>query len=65
MTAKFILTKSHTFEVANDVYFFYDFESAVEELLRLEKETGEQWEMAEIIDRSSWLFKFYSWITAW
>lgn len=46
MSAEFVITKRHTFEPANEVYFAYSLKEAQDRKAALDAETGTEWLVA-------------------
>lgn len=57
----YIITKKHTYEPANDVYFAYSLEEALqwrEQLLNVATgEEPDEWLIAEVFDERHWFVK--------
>lgn len=60
--SKYVIFKSGTHEVPNEVYFVYDLEGAISAKDRLNSEGNASWDVAEILDERKWYVKFLFWL---
>lgn len=66
MSPTFVITKRHTYEIQNDVYFAYSLEEAMarkEELESNHYTDGQELLIAEILDERNWFVRLVMWLT--
>jgi hypothetical protein len=59
---KYVVFKSNTFEVENQVLFAYTLEDACNLQTMKEAEGDDEWEIAEVLPRDNWVFRLYRWL---
>ena len=60
--AEYVVFRTNTFEVQNEVHFAYDLEDALNLCTMKRAEDGHDWEIAEVLPQDSWVFRLCRWL---
>lgn len=60
--AEYIVFRADVFGPSNEVHFVYSLDDALDRHGELERDTGKEWGIAEVLPTDSWIVRLYLWL---